>query len=150
VTQAVLYLQLHRMDADMNMRSGTIRNQSGVLLVEVLISLLIFSIAVLGLVSMQAFASKSSADAEDRTRASTMASEIVALMMTQKSLTLPTTTVSAWQARLTNTTISGLPNAKGVISAPDVNNVVTITITWRAPSRKATDQNSQYVTQVSM
>ena len=123
------------------------RDESGIALIEVLISLLIFSLGILGLVGLQANASKISYDAEDRSRASLMANEIISDMWTKKTST-PSTT--AWQSRVADTTISGLPEGVGTISAPDVNNVVTVTITWRAPSRKAADLDSKYITKVAI
>ncbi|AMP01403.1 prepilin-type N-terminal cleavage/methylation domain protein [Collimonas arenae] len=120
-------------------------NQSGMSLIEVLISMLIFSFAILGLVGLQANAVKISFGAEDRTRAALMANEIIATMWTQKTLSPSTTT---WQSRLSNPAVSGLPgSATGKVSAADANGVVTITITWQEPSSKTTDS---YITQVAM
>lgn len=134
----------------MKMYTVSPRKQSGLLLIEVMISLLIFSAAILSLVGMQAYASRVSTDAEDRNRASTMASEIIAGMWLQGTLAPSATDLAAWQARLSNVAVSGLPNANGNVSAADVNGVVTVTITWKSPSKKAADPNSQYVTQVAM
>jgi len=125
-------------------------NQSGMLLIEVLISLLIFSFAILGLVGLQVTATKNSYSAEDRVRAALMANEIVSTMWLQKTLSLPTATVTAWTTRLQTPSVSGLPNATGTISAPDANGVVTITITWQEPTRASTAPASQYLTQVAM
>lgn len=119
--------------------------QSGMSLIEVLISMLIFSFAILGLVGFQANAVKISFGAEDRTRAALMANEIIATMWTQKTLS-PTTTT--WQSRLSNPAVSGLPGgATGTVGAADANGVVTVTITWQEPSSKTTDS---YITQVAM
>ncbi|MEO6917720.1 MAG: type IV pilus modification protein PilV [Collimonas sp.] len=118
-------------------------DQSGMLLIEVLISMLIFSFGILGLVSMQANAVKVSYGAEDRTRAALMANEMIAAMWTQKTLA-PSTT--AWETRVANSTISGLPGGKGTV-ATDSSGVATITITWQEPSSKTTDS---YLTQVAM
>lgn len=126
------------------------KRQSGMSLIEVLISLLIFSFAFLGLIAMQGRAVQASTDAEDRSRAAMMASEIVATMWTQKNMALPATTITDWQARVANPAASGLPGSSGTISAPDTDGVVTVTVTWRAPARLASDQSSQYVTQVVM
>lgn len=120
-------------------------DQAGMSLIEVLISMLIFSFAILGLVSLQANAVKISYGAEDRTRAALMANEIIATMWTQKT-TAPTLTT--WQTRLADPTVSGLPgSATGTVSAADANGVVTIAITWQEPSNKTKDR---YVTQVAM
>ena len=131
------------------------RNQSGFLLIEVLVSLLIFSVGVLGLVAIQVTAVKASYYSEDRMRASMMANELVSLVMTQKDanknwkvnpLGLDPAKIVAWKVRLVNTGASGLPAAKADISAPDSNGVVTITITWLEPTLT---NSSQFITQVA-
>ncbi len=126
------------------------KRQSGMSLIEVLISLLLFSFAFLGLIAMQARAVQASTDAEDRSRAALLAGEIVTTMWTQKDMTLPSAMIGEWRARVADQTVSGLPASAGSVSAPDANGVVTVTISWRAPSRLSTDQSSQYVTQVMM
>ncbi|MFZ6754303.1 type IV pilus modification protein PilV [Undibacterium sp. Dicai25W] len=130
----------------MNFKLQQPRNQSGVLLIEVLVSLLIFSVGILGLIAMQAKATNSSYYSEDRGRASILASEIVASMWNQKTLSLPQATIDAWNARVKNSTVSGLPSANGTV-APDANGVVTVTITWQEPSLPT---QSQYITQIAM
>ena len=145
--RAEYYLLLIQMVVKMKTVRQIPKKQSGLLLIEVLVSLLIFSFAVLGLIGLQATATKSSFYSEDRMRASVMANELVATMWNQQTLTLPVATIAAWKARLTNTAVSGLPAATAVISVPDANGVVTITITWQEPSLPTT---SQYITQVAM
>ncbi|MGD8478250.1 MAG: type IV pilus modification protein PilV [Burkholderiales bacterium] len=54
--------------------------QSGVMLLEALIGILIFSLGILALVGMQATAVRATSDARDRTEASTLASQIVGEM----------------------------------------------------------------------
>ncbi|SFC61658.1 prepilin-type N-terminal cleavage/methylation domain-containing protein [Collimonas sp. OK412] len=120
-------------------------DQSGMSLIEVLISMLIFSFAILGLVSLQVNAVKVSYGAEDRTRAALMANEIIATMWTKKTLN---PSLTSWQTRLADPTVSGLPgSATGTVSGADASGVVTITITWQEPSTKSTDN---YITQVAM
>jgi len=128
----------------------SIYKQSGMSLIEVLVSLLIFSFAFLGLISMQSRAVQASTDAEDRSRAALLADELVSTMWTQKSLVLPPATIDLWQARVADQAASGLPAARPTVSAPDADGVVTIAITWRAPSRRVSDQDSQYVTRFTM
>lgn len=120
-------------------------DQSGMSLIEVLISMLIFSFAILGLVSLQVNAVKVSYGAEDRTRAALMANEIIATMWTKKTLS---PSLTSWKTRLADPTVSGLPgSATGTVGAADANGVVTITITWQEPSSTTTDS---YITQVAM
>jgi len=134
----------------MSHHSAHATHQSGMSLIEVLVSLLIFSFAFLGLMSMQSHALQTSTDAEDRNRAALLANEIISTMWTQKTTTLPATTIIAWQAKVSDQTVSGLPNSTGEVNGPYADGVVKVSITWRAPSRNATVQRSQYVTQVMM
>lgn len=130
-----------------NLASG---GQSGMSLIEVLVSLLIFSFAFLGLISLQARAVQVSTDAEDRGRAALLANEIVSTMWMQKALTVTPAALAQWQNRVANQAASGLPSSSGNVSTPDADGVVTVTVAWQAPSKIATAQQSRYVTQVMM
>ena len=57
-----------------------IQSQSGVMLIEALLAILIFSIGVLGLVSLQAAANKASTQAKYRTEASLLANDLIGRM----------------------------------------------------------------------
>lgn len=59
-------------------RMQNLKKQSGVLLIEVMIAVLIFSFGLLGLAGLQATATQSSVNAEERIRASLLASDRVA------------------------------------------------------------------------
>lgn len=62
--------------------------QRGVMLLEVLIAIVVFSIGVLSIVKLQAYAVKQSTDAEFRSMASLLASDLVSRMWTSdRSLT---------------------------------------------------------------
>jgi type IV pilus assembly protein PilV len=58
----------------------TSKLQSGVMLLEALIGILIFSLGILALVGMQATAVRATTDARDRTEASNLASQVVGEM----------------------------------------------------------------------
>ena len=134
------------MNKNMNRRTGTSRPPArGFTLIEVLVSLLIFSLGVLGMVGMQARAVQFGTQSEDRMRASLMADELVATMWANQSTTLSSTAQAAWENRVEPA--SGLLNGQGSV-ATDANGVVTITITWGSPSRNST--TAQYTTQVVM
>ena len=53
------------------------KTQSGVMLLEALIGILIFSLGILSLVGMQTIAIRATTDARDRTEASSLATEII-------------------------------------------------------------------------
>lgn len=133
----------------------TKRHQEGILLLEVLFSILIFSFGILGLLGLQAISTQNSVSAEDRNIASTLASDLVAQMYMRKtSRTVPdaspavganptalATDIAAWQTRVTT---SGLPNASGTVTV-DGAGITTISIVWKANSKTT---NSRYQTQI--
>ena len=117
-------------------------------LVEVLVSLVVFSIGVLGVVGLQARAVQYSVDAEDRNRAALLVNDIVSQMWLQQTVSLDKPTITAWQTRVRDAAVSGLPNAAATIGEADANGVVSVTITWRSPSKRTADGDSRYTTQV--
>lgn len=123
--------------------------QSGATLIEALVSLLIFSLGVLGMLAMQAKAISYSVDAEDRSRAAMFANEIIAAMWAEG--TASPSTETAWKARLANATVAGLPNALGSLqtTTDSITGIKTtqVTITWHAPSKSSGVSNT-YFTQV--
>ena len=125
----------------------TSRIQSGMTLLEVLVSILIFSFGILGLVALQARATQYSVDAEDRNRAALLANEVASQMVARQTLTLPTAIVDAWQLRVGDASVDGLSNGQGVITVNG--NLADITITWRPPNRPS-GQESRLTTQVTL
>jgi len=128
-----------------NMKS----KQTGMLLIEVLFSILIFSFGILGLVGLQAVASQNSTNAEDRTVAATLANDIVSQILllgintANGPANLPAfnAQVALWQTRVA---ASSLPSATGtVVTAAGI---TTVTVTWRSPSKNPLDSNNRYVT----
>ena len=137
------------MKKNMNRRRAARRWPArGFTLIEVLVALLVFSLGVLGMVGMQARALQFGAQSEDRMRAALLADEMVASMWANQSTTPNSTTLAAWQARVKDSTGSGLLNGAGTVSAADSSGVVTIKITWATPSRNST--TASYMTQVVM
>lgn len=128
----------------MNMRRG----QEGSLLLEALISILIFSLGILALVGMQAAAVKNTGEAKNRTDASFLANQVIGEMWADNRATLTTDYASpggakylAWKAQVEN----ALPGAAAV--PPTIvfgaNNQVTVTVRWRSPGELA---NHNFVT----
>ena len=120
--------------------------QRGAMLIEVLVSILIFSFGLLGLVGLQAVASQNSVNAQDRSTAANIANEMVTEMWLRNTSNIANLAVpiNAWQARVI---ASNLPAAAGVV-ATDVNNITTVSIQWRPTSKRAGEPNSRYETQV--
>lgn len=114
--------------------------QRGVTLIEVLVSVLIMSFGILGVVALQARAVQFSLDADDRNRAALFADDLAAQMRLARSTTLPPAQLTAFQSRVqgidpltSQPTGLGLPNATSTVTPGATPNVATITITWRHP-----------------
>lgn len=133
----------------------------GFSLLEVLIAIVIFSIGLLGLISMQARAIKQAGDAKLRAEASYLANQIIGQIWADRSNILdyihnPTTTAActfsgavATSSNVTNwlgatdkkgTVLGTLPNAAAQIKIETGTNVVTVTLCWRAPQETETHQ----------
>ncbi len=124
------------------------KSQSGVMLLEALIGILIFSLGVLALVGMQALATKVATESRERAEASNLASQLIGEMWinrgnlanynyTAGSGAIPATLtswVSQVQAALPNADVY-LPSVEvGTPTLPGVaGNEVVITVRWMAP-----------------
>ena len=140
----------------LTMKAATHRHppQAGIALIEVLVSLLLFSFGILGLAGMLTRAITVSIDAEDRNRAALLANEIASTMWLKNSVSVDTT---AWQTRVSDMDNGGLPNAtltvtavSGATSSAGTANAADIVIAWRAVTREAAASNaaSRLVTRV--
>jgi type IV pilus assembly protein PilV len=148
------------------------RPQSGVMLLEVLIALLIFSLGVLGLVGLQTNAIKQSGQSKYRTDATLLANELIGQMwVSNRSFASLSTDFSSatngasyltWQAKVTNTLpgaatyppsvvvtqIAPLPDLVGgapTLSTRTPSSRVTITMRWKAPGEPAADPPHSFV-----
>ena len=121
--------------------------QTGAMLIEVMVSILIFSFGLLGLVGLQAVSSQSSVNSQDRTTAANLANELVADMWLKNSSTPSkvTSEITAWQTRVT---ASGLPSAAGTATLSS--GVTNIAIQWRPTSKKSGENDSKYETTVAI
>jgi len=124
------------------------RTQAGAMLLEALIALLLFAIGVIGLVAMQANATRLAAESKYRAEAATYADQIISQMWaddrSNANLTARYATggdkYEAWKNRI-QAAGSGLPGTTLAGNAPtvviDANNVVTVTIFWQGPNVEA-------------
>lgn len=127
------------------------RTSRGVTLIEVLVSLLLFSLSILGLVALQARATAFSIDAEDRNRAAVLANELISTMWLNGSAALPKTTIDAWKEKVKSPAAGGLnvpADADPSISPDPSTGATVITIRWKAPNKTSSDDVSQYTTSV--
>lgn len=129
--------------------SAPVSRQSGMMLLEALIAILVFSIGILGMVGINARAVQAASDAEYRSDAARYADEIAGLIAlnvdrsSEASLASSLATVTAasslvitdWKTRVTaaGTGLPGAQNLQVVYSEANFNRV-TITIGWKAPA----------------
>lgn len=125
-------------------------SQAGMSLVEVMVSMVIFSFGVLGMIALQANAIKFSVDAENRNRAALLASDLVAEMWAGKSTSLRGNALTEWQARVVAAAADGLPAGQGSLHI-GADGLVTITLSWRTQAPNASNgRTSVYTTQMVM
>jgi type IV pilus assembly protein PilV len=150
------------------------RSQSGVMLLEVLIALLIFALGVLGLVGLQANAIKQSGQAKYRTDATLLANELIGQMwITSRDFaTLNTAFTSsssggpsylAWKTKV-EAALPGAATYPPTVALTQVNPLnaivgsasavpvgltpstrVTITMRWKAPGEPAAEPAHSFV-----
>lgn len=139
------------------------KGQSGIMLLEALIAILIFSLGVLGIVGLQASAVAASRDAKYRTDAGLLANELIGQMWSgnrdgealrdnfqgDADDALPASVVVdgplflLWRARVRAT----LPGAElndpevtitpGLVGPPRTSSTVSVTVKWKSPSDAA-------------
>ncbi len=116
--------------------------QRGFTLVEVLVAMLVLAFGILGMISLQASALEQSTAAEDRTRATQLASQLAAQMWLARGASVPAAQVSAWQASLdsTNHPTTGLPGGTGSVDYDATNKLSVITVNWTDPHSGSTHQ----------
>lgn len=115
-------------------------SQGGMTLIESLISILIFSIGILGLAGLQANAINMSTDAKYRADAAFLANNLIGQMSvadpTTSSFTHPTSTpaiLTNWLTQV-NATLPNAGSANQQVTFNSANKVLSITIRWRAPN----------------
>jgi type IV pilus assembly protein PilV len=129
--------------------AGPGRRQGGVMLLEALIAILIFSVGILAIVGMQATAMKAVTDARSRSEAALYANQLLAQIWTDAANAsayayagagTPPTRLQGWYDQVTGAAGSrGLPSASTVppkitISAPTAKGAtVKIEVFWRTP-----------------
>jgi type IV pilus assembly protein PilV len=107
------------------------RTQVGSVLIEVLVSVVLLSVSVLGLVRVLGSAVQNSGEIEYRTVAAAMADESVARMWIDRS--------NLAGHVVTDEALAQLPDGKRTITVNG--NVVVVTISWQAPGDAAAHQH---------
>jgi type IV pilus assembly protein PilV len=122
----------------MTTRMQSPKSQQGVMLLEALVAILIFTLGVIAVMGMQAVSISQVSQAKYRTDASYLANQITGTMWVDKTANLPNyatpgyTGRAAWDAVVANT----LPSGTGTIAV--ANTLVTVTIQWRQPNENVT------------
>jgi type IV pilus assembly protein PilV len=116
------------------------KSQAGVMLIEALIGILIFSIGILALIGMQATAIKNTTDARYRSEAAYLASQVIGRMWVDRTnLALYGASGYAPRDAWVNTVASTLPGVDvgNNVLVPTIvvgaSNQVTVTIQWQQP-----------------
>ena len=130
------------------MNKISLKKQSGVMLIEALIAILLFSVGILGLVALQVISTQNSVNAGDRSIAASLANDMVSQMLLKNTADIANATltadISAWKSKVAVT----LPNATGNVASN--NGIATITITWKSPSKKSADNQNKLETSVAI
>ncbi len=148
------------------------RGQSGVMLLEALIAILVFSFGILGLVSLQASTAQAGRDAQYRSEASALASDLIGEMWASDRVGAnvqtnfqgdgeqagPSNVVTdgaaytAWAGRVAGRlpgTVDFPPIVQvtpGAVGPPPTATQVSITVRWHAPNDEAGSNHAYLVT----
>lgn len=112
-------------------RNGTRRSQLGATMVEVLVSVVLLSVSILGLVRVLGNAVQDSGEIEYRSVAATLADESLGRMWIDRA------NLAAHAVK--DEILTQLPNGKRNISVNG--NIVTVTVSWQAPGAAAAHQH---------
>ena len=129
----------------------SLKNQSGMLLLEGLIAILDFTNGVLGVVGLQATVVKQVSDARYRTDASMLANQLLGTMWVSDRTTATLQTsfntggaaYNNWLARV-NATLPGAATYPPTVAISN-QGVATVTIRWLAPSEAANTTPHRHV-----
>ena len=113
------------------------QQQQGTTLVEVLVSLVLFAVAIVGLLRTLGTAMRDSGEVEYRTRAANLASARLGTMWIDRA------NLASYVE--TDTTLTDLPNGKRTVTVNG--SVVSITINWQVPG---SDSQRNYSTTATL
>lgn len=120
--------------------------QGGVMLLEALIALLIFSVGILAIVGMQASAFQDMGEAKYRTDAAFLANQVIADMWSNADnladyeydgAGAPPAAIENWVATV-QARLPGVANNPPTIERDPANNAMTVTVSWQQARDKST------------
>jgi len=125
-------------------------SQGGVILLEVLVAILVFSIGILAIVGLQGIAVKSATDARYRSEAAFLTGELMSQIWTDPinvsqygypgSGTVPAR-LAGWVARVNSRLPGGVAPVVTYSANATLGEVVDITVGWRMPGEAAGHQH---------
>ena len=114
------------------LQSARMKAQEGVMLLEALIAIMLFSIGIVAVMGMQAAAISQVTQSKFRTDASYLANQIIGKMWTdQANLAGYTSAGSAQRVAWDGVVSKTLPNGGATITL--ANRTATVTVTWKMP-----------------
>jgi type IV pilus assembly protein PilV len=136
-------------------RPKALRRAEGMMLLEALLGILLFSIGILGLVALQGVSIKNATEARYRSEAAYLASQIVGRMWTDRAnlanyalttgticTTASTTALQQWLCQV-EATLPGITATAATRPTIDVAaDQVTVTLRWRVSTNAAITDNS--------
>jgi type IV pilus assembly protein PilV len=125
-----------------------LKSQAGVMLIEALVGILIFSIGILALIGMQATAIRNTTDARYRSEAAFLATEVIGRMWIDitnlakfdKDYASAFAARDDWETKV-SATLPGVDLAgttRPTIELDTTTNEVTVTILWQQPGETVT------------
>ncbi|MEJ1959006.1 MAG: hypothetical protein WDM70_05730 [Nitrosomonadales bacterium] len=134
--------------------------QTGIVLIEALVSILIFSVGVLSIIALLAYSITSSRDSTNRSEAGLLANQIIGQMWADDRDPTHLQTVygtggTGYTAWLNSNAFQNLPNvatypptitvaAASAVTTPP-SSVVTVTIKWKPPDEASSALPHQYI-----
>lgn len=119
----------------------TQKAQRGVMLLEAMISILLFALGILAVVGLQTFSIRASSDSVYRSQASFLANQVIGEMWTDNKATLAANYATGGPKYTTwkNMVVARLPGSDTNVPTITVgaNNVVTVNVSWDVPGAEA-------------
>lgn len=120
------------------MKTGrTLKSQAGVMLIEALVAILLFSVGVIAVMGMQAVSIEQVSQAKYRTDASYLANQIIGKMWLDQA-NIPSYATAGYSGRAAWDSVVGLTLPQGTGTIAVNNSVVTVTVNWRTPNDSTT------------
>jgi type IV pilus assembly protein PilV len=115
-----------RLTASSACRTKPPRRQGGVTMIEILITLLVLSVGLLGLAALQGFSLQAGQVSYHRTQATNVAYEAADFARANRSIATSTLLTNV----ANNLASERLPSGSATVTGPSPDDVITVTVTW--------------------